>query len=125
MGRGGGGRESGGSAGTGSTGTGGLPTTGGGATGGPEPPPGSACASLGINPGRAPLRRLNLTEYRNTVRDLLGETGPIVDHFPPNEEGLGFSNIADEQFVSALLAQTYMTAAETLACPSIAKLYTS
>ena len=112
-----------GSTGTGATGTGSLPTTGSGGTGGgPEPPPGSACATLGINPGRAPLRRLNLTEYRNTVRDLLGETGPIVDHFPPNEEGLGFSNNADAQFVSGLLAENYMTAADTMATHAIAKL---
>jgi hypothetical protein len=63
-----------------------------------------------------------LTEYRNTVRDLLGETGSIVDLFPPNEEGLGFSNNADAQFVSGLLAENYLTAAETMATHAIAKL---
>lgn len=106
------------------SGTGTLPTTPttGAGSGGVRPPEGSACATLGVNPGRAPLRRLNHAEFRNTVRDLLGETGPIVDSFPPNEEGLGFSNNADAQFVSGLLAENYMTAAETMATHAIAKL---
>src|SRR6266566_4113078 len=107
---------------SGSTTGGGGPSSTTGNTGDPQPPDSSVCKTLGINPGRAPLRRLNRTEYRNTVRDLLGETGPIVDHFPPNEEGLGFSNNADAQFVSGLLAENYLTAAETMAAHAIAKL---
>src|SRR5215471_5533544 len=78
--------------------SGGGPSSMTGGTGNPPPPDGSLCKMLGINPGRAPLRRLNLAEYRNTVRDLLGETGTIVDGFPPDEEGLGFTNNADAQF---------------------------
>src|SRR5579859_7069002 len=104
------------------SGTGGPSTTGGGAGG--QPPEGSACKTLGVSPGRAPLRRLNLAEYGNTMRDLLGETGSIVDGFPPDEEGLGFTNNADAQFVSGLLAEDYMTAAETLATHAIARLST-
>ncbi len=107
---------------TGSAGAGNATTTG--SSGGTRPPDGSACANLGISPGRAPLRRLNHTEYRNTIRDLLGETGPIVDSFPPDEEGLGFSNNADVLAVSGLLAENYMTAAETIAANAIPKLGT-
>jgi len=54
----------------------------------------------------------------------LGETGPIVDSFPPDEVGLGFSNNADVLGVSALLAENYMTAAETIAANAIPRLGT-
>jgi len=71
------------------------------------------------NPGRSPLRRLNVNEYRNTIRDLLptvsGVINKTVDAFPLDEEKLGFSNNADALTVTGILAESYLTAAEVFA----------
>ena len=71
------------------------------------------------NAGRSPLRRLNRIEYRNTVRDLLPTAAAKIDTtvntFPLDEEKLGFSNNADALTVTGLLAEGYISAAETFA----------
>ena len=41
------------------------------------------------------VRRLNRTEYNNTVRDLLGVNLRPADDFPQDDSGYGFDNIAD------------------------------
>jgi mono/diheme cytochrome c family protein len=64
-------------------------------------------------PERMTLRRLNRTEYVNTVRDLLylpdfkGGEG-----FPRDESGHGFDNNADLLTVSPLLFEQYLKAAD-------------
>ena len=70
-------------------------------------------------PGRAPLRRLSNAEYRNTVRDLLGDSpateslvATATHSFPSETESLGFRNNADYLGVSTLSAQAYVDAAE-------------
>ncbi len=70
-------------------------------------------------PGRAPLRRLSNTEYRNTLTDLLGDTpasktliATATGNFPSETESLGFRNNADYLGVSTLVAQGYVDAAE-------------
>ena len=46
----------------------------------------------GTVPGPAPLRRLTLVEYQNTVRDLLGiETSAVADQGLAERPGLGLS----------------------------------
>jgi len=71
------------------------------------------------NAGRSPLRRLNRVEYRNTVRDLLptavAKIDTTVNTFPLDEEKLGFTNNADALTVSGLLADEYISSAETFA----------
>src|SRR5579863_5916561 len=81
----------------------------------------SSCAGQ-INPGRAPLRRLNQFEYNNTIRDLLGETTRYADGFPPDEQGGGFSNNADALVVSHLLAESYASAAQAMAATAVTRL---
>ncbi len=70
------------------------------------------------NPGRVTLRRLNRSEYRCTVRDLLH-----VDYWPedfPNDEvGYGFDNIADVLSLSPLLMEKFMAAAGEIATKAI------
>jgi uncharacterized protein DUF1592/uncharacterized protein DUF1588/uncharacterized protein DUF1595/uncharacterized protein DUF1587/uncharacterized protein DUF1585 len=107
----------------------GMPGTGG-STG--SSPGGTTMIPLGTpdcvagmpNPGRSPLRRLSLTEYATTVKALLGvDTSSVLSTFPPDQVtagGLGFSNNADALEVSALLANAYMTAAETFATTATA-----
>jgi hypothetical protein len=64
------------------------------------------------NPGRVTARRLNRTEYDNTVRDLLGVTLRPGDSFPHDDAGYGFDNIGDVLSVSPVLLEKYLRAAE-------------
>jgi mono/diheme cytochrome c family protein len=66
------------------------------------------------NPGRVTMRRLNRTEYNNTVRDLVGVTFQPADDFPADDVGYGFDNIGDVLSVSPLLLEKYLAAAEAI-----------
>lgn len=66
------------------------------------------------NPGRVTMRRLNRTEYRNTVRDLVGvDFDPTAD-FPSDDIGHGFDNIGDVLTLSPVLMERYLAAAESI-----------
>lgn len=67
------------------------------------------------DPGRVTMRRLNKTEYRNTVRDLLLADFDPTEGFPADGVGHGFDNIGDVLSISPLLMERYMDAAETIA----------
>ncbi len=69
--------------------------------------------------GRVTARRLNRSEYNNTIRDLLGVTAlgsgtKPADEFPLDDAGYGFDNIGDVLSVSPLLMEKYMTAARRI-----------
>ncbi len=66
------------------------------------------------NVGRVTIRRLNRTEYNNTIRDLLGVDFKPADDFPADDVGYGFDNIGDVLSVSPLLLEKYLTAAESI-----------
>lgn len=64
------------------------------------------------NPGRVTARRLNRSEYNNTVRDLLGvDLQPAAD-FPQDDTGYGFDTIGDVLSLPPVLMEKYLTAAE-------------
>ena len=68
-----------------------------------------------IDPGWFTIHRLNRTEYRNTLRDLLGIDPKTVDlaaRLPRDDTGYGFDNIADVLSVSPLAVEQYLAAAE-------------
>jgi mono/diheme cytochrome c family protein len=67
------------------------------------------------DPGRVTARRLNRTEYNNTVRDLLGLDPKPADDFPQDDAGYGFDNIADVLSLSPVLMEKYVTAADRMA----------
>src|ERR1044071_9665702 len=67
------------------------------------------------DPGRVTARRLNRTEYNNTVRDLLGVDLRPADDFPQDDSGYGFDNIGDVLSLSPVLMEKYLTAAERVA----------
>src|SRR5205823_6286903 len=69
------------------------------------------CDCARPDPGRVTARRLNRTEYDNTVRDLLGVDVALAQDFPVDGSGFGFDTIADALTVSPALAQKYLTAA--------------
>src|SRR6188508_2182083 len=62
------------------------------------------------DPGRVTARRLNRTEYRNTIRDLLGVEFQATQEFPTDDSGEGFDNLADVLTISPLLAEKYLAA---------------
>ncbi len=66
------------------------------------------------DPGRVTARRLNRTEYNNTVRDLLGVDLQPADEFPADDAGYGFDNIGDVLSLSPVLMEKYMAAAEKI-----------
>jgi len=67
-----------------------------------------------IDPGRVTARRLNRTEYNNTIRDLLGVALRPADEFPTDDSGYGFDNIGDVLSVSPLLMEKYISAARSV-----------
>ncbi|HEX8916239.1 MAG TPA: DUF1592 domain-containing protein, partial [Humisphaera sp.] len=72
------------------------------------------------DPGRVTVRRLNRTEYNNTIRDLLGVEARPADDFPADDVGHGFDNIGDVLTLSPVLMERYLAAAETISQTVIA-----
>ena len=66
------------------------------------------------DPGRVTVRRLNRTEYRNTIRDLTGMDFDTKKEFPADDSGHGFDNIGDVLTVSPMLLEKYLDAAQTI-----------
>lgn len=72
-------------------------------------------------PSKPVLRRLTHAQYNNTVRDLLGEETRPADAFPKEDFVNGFTNQAEGQSISPLLAEAYSRAAERMARNAFAK----
>ena len=68
----------------------------------------------------APMHRLNRTEYRNTIRDLLGSSLDPAADFPADDVSYGYDNIAAVLTVSPLQFELYEAAAEELAKEALA-----
>lgn len=67
------------------------------------------------NPGRTDtFRRLNRTEYRNAVRDLLAVDADVSSILPADESSHGFDNITVGN-LSPTLLERYLTAAQKIA----------
>ncbi|MBV9401252.1 MAG: DUF1592 domain-containing protein [Bryobacterales bacterium] len=71
------------------------------------------------NPGRAPLHRLNRTEYGNAIRDLLGVDLDVTALLPADDESNGFDNIADVLKVSPSLLEQYLAASGKIAALAV------
>jgi hypothetical protein len=69
--------------------------------------------------GRVVIRRLNRTEYDNTIRDLFGVDFRPASRFPEDDTAHGFDTIGSALSVSPLLLEKYMQAAETLVSRAI------
>ncbi len=66
-------------------------------------------------PGPAPLRRQTRFEYGRTLHDLTGVDAAIAEALPPDEETLGFDDIATAYSVSSLHTARYLDVAEEAA----------
>ena len=77
----------------------------------------SAGAPAGAAPAPRPtvLRRLTHQQYNQTVADLLGDQTRPARLFPPEDFSQGFTNSADAQSISPLLAEAYARSAARLA----------
>ena len=64
---------------------------------------------------RVLARRLNRTEYNNTIRDLLGVHSQPAADFPPDDSAFGFDNIAQALSISPSLMEKYLATAERVA----------
>ena len=71
------------------------------------------------DPGRVTIRRLNKTEYNNTVRDLMMVDFKPADDFPPDDTGYGFDNIGDVLSLSPVLLEKYLKASEQITSAAI------
>lgn len=91
----------------GSSGTGGSSNSGGSAMAGTGP---GATAKVAV----MTLRRLNRTEYGNTLRDLLGTTADYGAKFPPENLSFGFDNIGEALTVQPLHIELYEESAEAV-----------
>ena len=67
---------------------------------------------LARDPGRPTIRRLNRSEYNNTIRDLLGVDFKPAESFPTDDVGYGFDNIGDVLSMPPILLEKYLAAAE-------------
>jgi Protein of unknown function (DUF1592)/Protein of unknown function (DUF1588)/Protein of unknown function (DUF1587)/Protein of unknown function (DUF1595)/Protein of unknown function (DUF1585) len=72
-------------------------------------------AERATGPSRKTLRRLTNSQYNHTVHDLLGDETRPADRFPTEDFVNGYTNQAEGQSISPLLAEAYGRAAERLA----------
>ena len=75
--------------------------------------------AAGRDPGRVTMRRLNRTEYNNTIRDLVGVDFQPAADFPSDDVGYGFDNIGDVLTISPLLMERYLAASEAIVSRAI------
>jgi Protein of unknown function (DUF1592)/Protein of unknown function (DUF1588)/Protein of unknown function (DUF1585)/Protein of unknown function (DUF1587)/Protein of unknown function (DUF1595) len=72
-------------------------------------------AASAPNPGRTePFHRLNRTEYRNAVRDLLDLDVDVSSLLPADDASYGFDNIAGVLKLSPTLMERYLVAAQKI-----------
>lgn len=65
------------------------------------------------------MRRLNVTEYDNTVRDLFGTTIKLPDDFPPDDVAYGFDNVADALSLTDVHVGYYLQTAKALVAEAL------
>jgi hypothetical protein len=71
-------------------------------------------------PGRTPMRRLTVTEYTYTLRDLLGEdVSTLVASFPADGRTEGFDNVAASLGVATNQLDVFERVAEALATRAV------
>ena len=84
-----------------------------------------AAARAHPNPGRTDtLRRLNRTEYRNAVRDLLALDIDTTSLLPPDESGHGFDNVTVSD-LSPVLLDRYISAAQRVSRLAVGSTHTA
>lgn len=79
-----------------------------------------AVAQANPNPGpTTAFHRLNRTEYRNAIRDLLALDIDVASLLPSDDGSYGFDNIGDALGISPTLLESYLNAARAIADEAI------
>jgi hypothetical protein len=73
---------------------------------------GQAVAQAKVDPGKVTVRRLNHTEYNNTIRDLCYIVGNFSVDFPADDTGYGFDNIGDVLTFSPVHLERFIASAK-------------
>ena len=71
------------------------------------------------DPGRTTLRRLNRSEYDNSIRDVFDVDLRPAEQFPPDDAGYGFDNIGEVLTFSPLHLEKYQAAARDVAAEAV------
>lgn len=72
------------------------------------------------DPGHVVIRRLNRSQYNNTVRDLLALYDVrAAEEFPPDDTGYGYDNIGAVLSLSPMLMEKYLRASRKVADAAI------
>ena len=69
--------------------------------------------------GKVVLRRLNRTEWRNAVHDLLGVDIDVSNRLPVDEIGHGFDTVGDTLGLSPAMLEKFLDAAELAAMRAV------
>jgi hypothetical protein len=97
-----------------------VPTPAGGAASSVPSGGGAGGSSSGSSPAGAPevgvmtIRRLNRTEYANTLHDLTGTAIDYSSKFPPENLSFGFDNIGEALTVQPLNVELYEESADAV-----------
>ncbi len=67
-----------------------------------------------IDPGKIVLRRLNRSEYRETIKQLTGVDFDADDAFPADDTGYGFDTIGEVLHISPVVLEKYLSAADSI-----------
>jgi mono/diheme cytochrome c family protein len=71
------------------------------------------------NPGRPLIRRLNRSEYANSIRDLFDVELDVSSLLPPDDSAFGFDNISDLLGTSPALLERYLVAADRVSALAV------
>lgn len=66
------------------------------------------------DPGKVVIRRLNLQEYRNSIKDLTEIDYDVAEKFPPDDTGYGFDTIGAVLNLSPIHLEKYLAAAQEI-----------
>ena len=72
-----------------------------------------------VDPGWVTLRRLNRSQYKNTIRDLLQVDFEPATTFPPDVLAYGFDNNADLLSLTPVLLEKYLDAARDISLEAV------
>ena len=67
-----------------------------------------------IDPGHVVLRRLNRSEYKESVKLLTGVDFQVQEEFPADDTGYGFDTVGESLTLSPVLLEKYLAAASTI-----------
>lgn len=67
-----------------------------------------------IDPGQIVLRRLNRSEYRETIKELTDVDFKVQEEFPADDTGYGFDTVGESLTLSPVLLEKYLAAASDI-----------